>query len=247
MCINKDLQYRVKRKVNRKVAESDEFLTPEQIDDYLHESQNLIIDGLLKAPEATAYITEFLSDLLVREKKLETSSGAGFVFAKYPDKFLRRLKLKVIATKPCEKLTNECEDCKDRELTVRIIQSDDFSEVSKSPYWKSSFEYEEILAMPDKGGVRLYTFGDFDISSVYMDYYRKPNRPLTPSAREEGTYRLPDGTAVEKDQCFELVSQNQGDLVVDIATLLIERDTKNLQDWQSQLTNMLKIKEITIA
>lgn len=245
MCkINKDIHYRVKRKVNRKVAEGDEWVTPEEIDDYVNEAQAYWVRSLVKVSEADQFVDDCLSDLLERDKKLTVKEDPDGVFAEYPNDYLKRLKVRVVASKPCDKVTPDCEECKGRELTVRIVSSDDYAEAVKSPYWRSSFEYEEILGKVGKGGLHLVV-RDFKIDAVYLDYYRMPKEMRTPTLRKQGGYKTPDGSAVTQDQCFELLSSFQVEYVTDIAVIMIERDTRNVEGWQSQIQTIINNRQLT--
>ena len=67
------------------------------------------------------------------------------------------------------------DNCKDRQLNVaEIVKHGDLQTKFKSPHYKPSFEYEEILATID--GDVFFTYSDktFTINSLYLSYLRYP-------------------------------------------------------------------------
>ena len=236
VCVtNKKIHYRLTRKGNRKVNESQVDITPDQIDDYMQEALNLCVYAWARRSEIDQSYRKNLQ-LLERKnvsgKVVETKEK--YTVISFPEDYWYKLRTVVIGSREC----NGCKKCNGRELKAVYTQSSDLNEVLRSPYTKSSFDYEEAIV--DEGEAGLYVFhnGDFKVDSVYFDYYRKPKSPKTPTLKTKGVYVDSSGV-VNEDICFELVNSFQLDQVVDVADLLIQKDRGSSEDFQVTLNQIL--------
>lgn len=66
-------------------------------------------------------------------------------------------------------------DCKDKKLLLTEIKSENREELLHDEFNKPSFKYRESFYMFSNNTVNIYT-DDFDISKVYLTYYRYPKQ-----------------------------------------------------------------------
>ena len=118
---------------------------------------------------------------------------------------------------------------------IFIRQHDDNFE--SSPFDKSSFEWKTINCVFTEDGMRLYTDGTFNISSISLSYIRRPEYMHYAQGFNAGTYTLPSGVVLSGSVNCELPDHTHRE-IVDIAVLILsgELQTNDLQVKQMKLS-----------
>lgn len=207
---------------------------------YLNEAQEVWFTNLVPMAEVTPEITNDLRYFKVDQKSLSLSTiRQGKVLAKYPKDLYKRLNQEVVATcKICPGTT--------KEFPITVVHSDDINPTKKDSYFRADFQYEQLPAEEGSRGLILHVDGEMNIEQVIISYYRRPKPIHAPSLDKcddasSGYYYLYNGDKVTKDQNFEVDNTFASNKVVDIAVLTALRDRGEINDFQSQLTKILKI------
>lgn len=160
------------------------------------------------------------------------------VLAKYPKDLYKRLNQAVIATKDC------CAGISKR-IPLRIIQSDDLYDSRMNPFRKADFFFEQISAIETNDGLVVYSDGEMDVDTVYVDYYRRPKDLHAPSHQEcaEGYYDYA-GKLITSDQDFEGLNPYSTNVITDIAVVCASRDVGNFAGFQTQINKILTVKQL---
>ena len=237
------LQQEFRRRVNRGDSSKNESFEVRDIDSYLNEAQDIYYTNRLNFLETTPQLREELRKAEVKSYcsgvELFKEDNRISLF-KLPDDYYRRLKQTAFVS---------CIDnrgCDDKEIILRIAQSDDISEILKDPFKKPSFEFEEAWADEAEDGLYVYHNGAFKINKVCISYYKRLPKIATPSLIEpDGFYINGDGVKVTKDQGFILDSTDSAwRLVVDIASLCAMRDITDQGNFNLELNKILQTSKI---
>lgn len=233
---NQKLHFRIKKKVDRKINETQKEVPVNQIDDYIQEALSIYVSRIAERAEVDQ---RHRNNLKLLERK-GISSGVlernkNYDVVKLPDDYWYKLRTVVIGSRDCP----DCKKCKGRELKAVYAQSSDLNESNKSPYLKSNFEYEESIVDEGEKGLYVYHYGDFKVDQVLFDYYRKPVDPKTPNLQKGAIYKDSSGQAVTDNVCFELVDSYQLDDIADLAALLIEKDRGSVDDYQTRVNQII--------
>lgn len=206
---------------------------------YLNEAQEIWYENRVSVAQTNQKVRNDLRVYKVDKHSIECESiDDKCCLVKYPAKLHTRLNQLAIAVKDC------CPNI-EKEIIVRIIQSDDLHEARQNPFRKSDFFFEQLLGIETNGGIIIYHDGEMDINSVVIDYYRKPNELHAPSLEvcEGEKYYDYCGTIITKDTEFESDTYSSNE-VSDIAALCASRDVNDIQGFQTQLSKILQIKDL---
>lgn len=207
----------------------------------LNEAWQVVFENNVKLAEIDSRYRNNLRQLEIKNHKLELSQiNDKITFAKYPDNLHTRLNHFVTAR--CE--SKNC-DCK--MIVPRITQSDDLQVTRLDPYRKANFDWE-ILPMDEAGdGLYLYHDGTMEICDIHIDYYRKINEMQAPSLLNCSIkqYLDYDGNAVQHDVSFDVDSTYLARKVVDVAVLMASRDIRDTEGFQTQLSRILALENLT--
>ena len=229
------LQYEVRRRIEKVGSEFNKKFGVAAIDSYLNEALQIWFKTKVRLAETSAEVRDEIRQVEVKKKELEVEvveQDSTCFKAVYPSNFYKRLKVSAILGR---------EGCEDKKAIIHIFQTDDLDEALKSPSWKPSFEYEELIADEAGNGLFLYTDGTFKILKVFMDYYRKPLE-IKSGGLVEGGYEASSGKVVTDNQGLELDSLYQYSDITDIAALVALRDQGKVEDYQTQLDKIFKLK-----
>lgn len=130
-------------------------------------------------------------------------------------------------------VTADRDGCKDRVLDIiDVMKHGDIRFLIKSPHYKPSFEYQEVLASISSGVFYVYGNEDFTVNELYLSYLRYPvNMDVT-------GYIHIDGSVSANVDCE--LEYYLADELVNIAVEEIADATANQE--QSQLSRQ-RIKE----
>jgi hypothetical protein len=160
--------------------------------------------------------------------------------AKYPKDLFKRLNQKVKAK------NEECCDDLEKDIIIRILQSDDLNETLKDPYKKASFAWERVNGDESSEGLHVYHQEEMSIEQVCIDYYRSLKPIHAPSLVEcEGPkYYDYNGVEITEDSDFEISGRFIDNNISDIAVLLAKRDFGEVNDFQMRLQALLQVESI---
>lgn len=235
------LQYEVRKKINRINSDYSKSISVADLDSYINEAKDLIFEKYAALAEINTTIRNHLIQLELKKQSFNCIKvDDGCCFVEYPDNLYRLLRQTLIATK------DTCNE--ERELIVRIVQSDDLSESLKDPYWEPSWSYEETIAdegtYNGKRGLFVFTNADFDVVKVFFDYLIKLPDIATPSLTSGGSYTNSSGVIVNVDKDLIVDSTYLYRKIVDVAELLIKKNISEINDWQSQMSNIMGIDSL---
>lgn len=236
------LHQEFRRRVNRADSSENSSFDVITIDSYLNEAQDIYYTNRLPLAETTPQVRESLRKAEVKDYcttcKLSKSNNKVCI-AELPKDYYRRLRQ--TAKVSC----NDNRGCDDKEITLRIAQSDDISEILKDPFRKPSFEFEEAWADEAEEGLYVYHNNAFTVNRVCISYYKRLPKIATPSLIvPDGYYIDGDGVKITKDQGFILDTTEDWRLIVDIASLLAFRDIDDANNYKLELDKILQINRI---
>lgn len=221
---------------DRLVSRSEQRLSTEDKAMIINQALEIYIENRVSLAELNSEIRNSLRPLEEKEislKKLkDTKNYSIFEIPKDSYKILRR------------RIEAEKKGCGVKEFPVRIFQTDDLDDARRSPYWKSSFEWEHALA--DEGSKGLYIWHEnlFDINELIVDYYRKPKPIHFPSMAPGQEYIDWNGKKITKDQGLELDVMFDHRKIIDIAILIAKSYVGDVNDFQIQLNKILNVEKI---
>jgi len=218
---------------NRIKSAHDIHLNVEDKDSYVNSAQRFWIKSRVAVAKTNSKVRYDIRKLNVIDKKLEiTNVRENWILVALPEDY-DILKIVPVAGRI---------GCSDRELTVGMVQSNDWVETFKDPYWCPSFLWERTIADENGVGLKIGKKPDFEILSVYLDYYRLPIDIFSPEL-QESEYNSPMKVLGRSNIHFEL-DRMQMEEIVDIAVYFACRDTGDDADTQSQwqkIQNMLNM------
>lgn len=227
-----EVQYEVRRRLNRFNEDYSKKLTVPALDSYINEAIDIL-------EENSAILYEVKQDrsisslpLEVRDEKLSVINGEIKVSSQLPERWYKITRVSAKATH------DKCKESKI--LTCRKYQTQKLSDSLKSPFLGPSFEWEEtIWEFNTNKEIQVYHNGKFNISEVIIDYIKKHPRFQTPSLTENKRYQLASGETVTEDEGLYYDSHNQPRQIYDVAALVAMRDLSDLEDFQSQLNKIM--------
>lgn len=236
------LVYDFRRKYNALNTGKNRELDLVDIIALLNEGQERWYKNQLRLEQTNQEIRNNLRPYL--ESKIEvacTSVDSNCCLLTYPDDLYKRKNQLAIANKDC------CPGL-DKEIIIRIVQSDDLHEARHNPLRRSDFFFEQLIGVEDKLGLLVYHDNQMDVIKGFIDYYRRPRQLHAPSLVEcDGPFYYDyDGIIVTKDQPFEGDSTYSANDVVDLAVLFAQRDTMDYDGYQTQYNKILQAPTLGI-
>jgi hypothetical protein len=217
----KKMHYDLKVKLNKVDSQQYRNLLIPEIDWALNEAQSIFIKRIAE-PRKMQQVFDFgfeknqrnIDDIRTIVKDSVSQMAIKIDDFKYkvelPEDYMYLVSCKAIASKGnCFNVITECV----------LRQHDDSFEFS--PFDKSSFEWREINIRFYDGGIKAFSDGTFTISSLELDYIKKP--VYIHNAEDFGSssqYILPNGILLTGFQDCELPFQTHAE-IVDIAALVL--------------------------
>lgn len=227
-----ELQFEVRRRLNRFNTDYEKKLTVPVLDVILNEALEICFQQSALLYEVRDDIAINLEPLVLREVPLGVKNLDSKVVSDLPRDFYKRLRVRAKA------ITKKCKDSK--YLIVRPFQTQKLDEGLKSPNWKPSYEWEETIGIQN-GADQYFTYhnNDFEIEEVYLDYIKKHPKISTPSLAQGGSYIDASNTRVIADQGLIMDNAYQKRQICDIAAMLALRDLGDSVDYQTQINKIL--------
>lgn len=232
MVANLVIHQELKKRFNRITSNGNESVNTEEWDSYFNEAYRFWIKIRVPVSKTNNKVRYDLRKLEIINDSVDIlSKSDSWVIAKLPENYYDIQRVVPLAGK------NGCQS--HRELMTSMIQTNDWSETMRDPFWKPSFLWARTVADENAQGLRIGKGKDFDIIKVSLDYYRKPKGIYSPEI-SDCEYTGPLKSLGNKNQPFEL-DEMQMDEIADIAVYFASRDTGNMGDAQSSFEKVINI------
>ena len=237
---SRKLVYDFRRKFNAIYGDANNNIELIDIIAYLNEAQEIWFENRISVAQTNQKVRNDLRPYKVDRESLTLKKKDGDFLATYPKSLYVKLNQSARVKK---------EDCCPgviKEIPIRILQSDDVQDARINPFRKSDFFFEQLFAVENKEGLRVYTNGEMEIDSLFIDYYEKPEEIHAPSLAEcEGEFYYDyNGRIITKDQDFQSDNTFAANDVVDIAIVLASRDVGDREGFESQINRILSLKNL---
>ncbi len=223
-------------KFDRFSNESNRRLRIEDKDSIINEALEIYFENKVAKAETDSKVRQELRPLEEKEIKLvKLEDGDTFSIFKIPKNSYKILRARAIVEK---------EGCGQKEIPLIMFQTDDLNNGRKSPYWKSSYQWEHSLADEGSKGLYVWHENDFKIEYIIVDYYRKPLEIHFPSMSANKEYIDRNGVRQTKDQGLELSNMYARRHIIDIADLIGRANLGDTRDYEIKLNKIINVEKL---
>lgn len=204
----------------------------------LNEAWEIVFENNVRRAETDKKYHNNLRQLEIKNAKLDlVKVSPGIYLAKYPENLYKRLNHYVIAFR---------EGCESKRIVPTIVQSDDLHTSRGDTFRKANFPWGQLPATESGEGLYIYTDGEMELESVYIDYYRKIRYIQAPSLVEcKGQeYEDYDQKLIVHDVPFDVSNTYLANKVVAVALVLATADTRDPQKFQLQIQSIISLENI---
>lgn len=224
------------RKFDRFAGQDNRRIGLEDKLSIINEALEIYFENRVKLAETDSMVRNDLRVLEEKEIELKlVKNYANYSIFEIPKNSYKILRQRALVTK---------DPCKEKEIQLLIFQTDDLDNARKSPYWRSSYQWEHALADEGSKGFFVWHENDFKINKVLVDYYRKPKEIHAPSMSSNGYYEDWNGIIQRKDQGLELSDTYSHRKIIDIAVLIARADIGDVRDFEIQLNKILTVEKL---
>lgn len=227
------LVYEFDRRFDRFAGEVKPSLRLEHKMSLLNEATQIFFENRVKLAEINSTVRDELRPLEEKGRRLKVRSLRDASIAEIPKDSFRVLRAEAVI---------ERDGCGTKTVPVVKMTTDDLTRARKNAFWRSSFEWEHILGDEGTEGLYLYHDGEFSVTEVIIDYYRRPAELHAPSMSAQNQYIDWNGVTRKKDVDLELDNVYAYRKIVDIAVLLARADVGDQRDFQIQLMKILQVE-----
>jgi len=243
--LTRNMHYDFKVKINKIDSQKYRNFRVPEIDWKLNEAQDILI-RLIAFPrifqgvsfEVNQRSIDDLRTIMVDNLSLSAQKVDNRYMFTLPNDYMHHVSSKILCTK------GECS----KYIRSNIVRHE--TEFETDTFTVSSFEWEEVnilfssittIPLPDAptsvnlSVIYAYTDDSFEISSMLLNYLRKPKYIHSADDAVGGTYTLPDGTVLSGYQNCELPETLHKE-IVDLAVLITTGDL--LADFQAKQAKM---------
>lgn len=230
----KEMHYDFKKKFNKVDSQKNRNVLVPEIDWFLNEAEEIFIK-LIAEPRGK-------SNLGFETSQRTTEDIKSIVVSKT---IVPNPETKVVTLPVDYKyyIAGNCtitkEKCTNKKAKFFIVQHDDENE--DSIFNESSFEWREVNAVFNSGGLQVFTDGTFTVNNVSITYIRKTLYMHNAEDFRVGGYIMPSGVALTGSVNCELPDHTHRE-IVDIAVMLASSEIQT-SDYQVKL-NKLNFNQI---
>lgn len=234
------LQEDYRRHLNRRNTDCETSISIADGDAYINEAIDVVFENFAVKFETNDLLRNHLRQLEVAEYEVPIEKNDKIsVKITYPERFYKLTSMYVIG---CNK------DCKkERRINVHVIQTSDVNKSLKDSYWKPSYQWERSFGHEVGDGFLIYHNCDFEIKKVIINYLKKPNHIQTPSLTVNKYYVKSNGEKVTEDIGLEIDSTFFWRKVTRLAAVNTLLDKGDIQDYQSEMQQLLSIDKIFLT
>jgi len=228
MITNLLIHSELQRKFARVTSNFGKKIEIEEWDAYFNEAYRAWYKDRISISKTTNKVRYDLRKLFMPEVKVEIGKvGSDHVIAKLPADYYDIHRISVRAT------TKECK--KPANLTVAIVQGNDWGSTFLDPKQRPSFLWRRTLADECSEGLRIGTY-NFTIEAAWIDYYKKPTSIYSPELGD--CYVDIRSVMGSSNVAFEL-DEFQMDEVVDVAVYFACRDNGMNNESKTQYEKII--------
>lgn len=228
----REMQYDVKKKINKLDSQQNRNLLIPEIDWALNEAMSLFIKMIAQPRnksnlgfETSQRTIDDIRTIVVNNDNSPTYQPILNNISSLPEDYLHFIRGYVNMNKG---------NCLNVKARLHIRQHDD--EFEESPFDKSSFTWRTINGVFFENGVKFYTDDTFTIDKFYISYIRKPKYMHNAQDFRNGTYKLPSGESLTGSVNCELPEHTHRE-IVDIAVLLLTGELQ-IPDYEVKMTKL---------
>lgn len=204
---------------------------------FLNRAQEFFTEKFAQFAEINSKARDVMSVLEEKEIELKPSiKREKFTVFRLPKNAYKVLSRRCVASK---------KDCPKKEVPLIAFQTDDLNYGRTNFFWKSSYEWENILY--DEGSKGIYVYHDdpdLKIHSVIIDYYREPTELHAPSMTDKKSYIDWNGQTRSVDTNCDFDKRFAATKIVDIAVLMARATLGDLQDFRTLLEQSIQIENL---
>lgn len=201
----------------------------------LNESQFRILKQKAKEAEMNKDLRHVLLPLEEKEVFVPVKSSKPISIIKFPEAYFRDLGIRIVANK---------RDCGKKEIALTKMDTNDKGTSLSSPFWKSSYAWEQVFGDEGREGFFIYNGVDFKVDGMIIDYYKRPPEIHAPSCVAAGsTYVDWNGKKHTDDVGWTL-----DDLIeegINLACQILARNIGDQNDYQLQVSNNQQADQIS--
>jgi hypothetical protein len=156
---------------------------------------------------------------------LQITDKFYYYFGAIPENYLQWKRVDVYAKKGC---------CEKRRMTVYLAEEGNLNQLLRDKAKQPNFEWGETVATRINNKLRVYTNNEFDISQLYLIYFRKP-LPI----KIAGCIDLDSSYTIQASQ--EQICEFNDDiteLIVDEAAQILAGDIESITQFQREQQNV---------
>lgn len=231
------LQEEYRRHLNRRNSSYAKAISVADGDAYLNAAIDLIYENLVIKFETTDLIRNHLRILQEEESIIVEKIDENRSRISLPEDYYKLLRARAHVCKgKCEKY-----------IDIQVVQTSDINKTLKDPFWKPSFEWERLFGKEMGDYFILYHNCDFNPKEVEFEYLRKIKHIATPSLTPNGSYINSEGVIINQNQNFEIDSTSLWLRVAKLAAVMTLNDMGDVQDFQSQMQELLAIDKMFLT
>lgn len=190
----------------------------------LSRHQRALVKDRVQKAEQTKRDRYELLPLEIKGELIQVTNSRETTIIPFPKNMYRDLGITIIAVK---------RDCGKKPIPLTKMETDDLVKSVNSPFWTSSYAWEQVFGDEASDGLHVKNGKDFKVGGMYIDYYRRPSDIHCPSlVSPPDIYVDWNGKTHTQDSGCEL--DDLADEIVNGAALILTRAIGDPRDYQLQ-------------
>lgn len=185
--------------------------------------------------EVNDTVRQYLREITIRGSEVKGALKGDYFIAKYPDNFLKPLKVFIEVGK------TGCVE--NRKLLVRRLPSDKIDRALKNQNTKRLWDFEETFGQESSEGFEIYV-SDLKPVRVVFDYVRKVKKVRGPEFENAEQYITTEGEAVTDNVDLELSHPDLVNKIISLAVLFGHRNMGNITDFKTRYESIVNLERL---
>ena len=226
---NNLLQIKIKQRLNKLASLDYDNIECWQIQEAFNKAQaqwmRRQLYGYNIRKEGAEQSSGLIDDLqkFMRHQKLYPTDKDIYWQVDLPDDYLHYVRTDIFAQTDC---------CPEKRLTVYEVEEANISIILGTKDKQPSFEWGETIATRINNTLRVYTNNEFDISQLYLVYFRKPS-----NVKIKGCIDFETGLSTTAEQECEF-NDDIAELILDEAAAILAGDMESATQYQREQQNV---------